>query len=208
MWNVIFSGRGRSYRERLFRHYAFSWNGRNNWGTDSARQPFSVNEFCLMFTTQVGPAGLPAEYLDYLRNDRISRNLNANGELNSLFVQKLNGRGVTEFFDEDFDGAFKLAVHKSLIELVGEADWFVDSRRGAEIYQFDRDSRDGPYRMLHMAITIRRQSPPRERRGPGQPIPGAAAAEQQTAIEKLFEGIVASVEEIVMGKIGDFYKQT
>jgi hypothetical protein len=169
--------------------------------TDSTAQPFGVNEFCLMFTTQVGPRELPDSYLDYLRSDCITRNLEADAELNQIFLRKSNGRNVPEFFRDDFDGAFKLAVPKSLIELVGEADWYVDSVRGIEIYQFDRDYREGSYRMLHMAMTVRRQSPPKERRGPGQPIPNTAAIEQKTTIRKLFGGMVGAVEEIVVGKL-------
>jgi hypothetical protein len=98
---------------------------------------------------------LPDSYFDYLRNNCITRNLEAD----------------TEY-----------------------------SARGVEIYQFDRDYREGSYRMLHMAMRVRRQSPPKKRRGPGRPIPNNAAIAQKTAIRKLFEGMVGAVEEIVAGK--------
>jgi hypothetical protein len=160
---------------------------------------YKLEQFTLMFTTQVGPQGLPEEYMTYLRDHCLKKNLDGNDNLKPLFRNKSEGRTVAEFFEHDFDGAFKLSVPKSLIELVGEADWYVDSERGIEVYQFDRVWKGGSYRMLHMAMTVRRQAPPKEKRGPGQPMPDKAAVEQRKTIEKLFENPVLAVEELVVG---------
>ena len=52
-----------------------------------------------------------------------------------------------------------MAVPKSLIELALEKDWYIDGQEGVQVYQFDRQSKNGPYRMLHMVMTVCRQVP-------------------------------------------------
>jgi hypothetical protein len=168
-------------------------------GRDDRNRPYSVDQFSLMFTTRVGPPELPVEYLNYLRNDCLARNLELHAHLKPLFMTKSGGKTIDDFFKHDFDGAFKLTVPKSLIELVGEADWYVDGDRGIEVYQFDRPTQDGSYRMLHMAMTVHRQVPPKEKRGPGQ-ASAAAIAAQKMAIERVFESMIPSVEAIVVGQ--------
>lgn len=84
-------------------------------------------------------------------------------------------------------------------ELALECDWHVDGTRGLEIYQFDRESRDGPYTMLHIVATVRRQNPARGHRGPGQVIAPQAASEHKKAIQSLFNSEVVSVETRVFG---------
>lgn len=163
-------------------------------GLDRGKK-YSVDEFTLMFTTQVGPPGLPADYLSYLMDTCIQQNLNQYTELMEPFLAKSNGKDVPSFFADDFDGAFKLAVPKSLMELTFESDWHIDGEHGIEVYQFDRDFADGSYRMLHMAMVVRRQVPPKEKRAPGQK--SQAEPEHRTAIQKLFAAPVIAVDGIV-----------
>ncbi len=175
----------------------FEWQKKP--GKDKSGKNYSVDEFTLMFTTQVGPKDLPDAYIRYLRDTCLQHNLTKFAELNEPFMAKSNGKNVTQFFIDDFDGAFKLAVPKSLIELAFESDWHIDGVQGIEVYQFDRDFNGGQYRMLHMAMTVRRQVPARERRGPGQQVL-TAEAEHRKAIESLFMRDVIAVEGLVVGE--------
>jgi len=130
-------------------------------GVGSNGKPFALDEFTMMFTTQVGPTGLPDEYMSYLRDDCLASNLAAHHELNDPFLKKSSGMDPVQFFQNDFDGAFKLAVPKGLTELALEQDWYIDDEKGIQVYQFDRSFANGTYRMLHMAMTVKRQAPPK-----------------------------------------------
>ncbi|MBV9377240.1 MAG: hypothetical protein JO320_19685, partial [Alphaproteobacteria bacterium] len=169
-------------------------------GLDRRGRQYTVDEFTLMFTTQVGPPNLPDEYLSYLRDSCVKRNLDRYEDLREPFSVNPNGRDVGAFFREDFDGAFKLAIPKSLSELAWERDWVIDSARGIEVFEFIRDWIAGTYCMLHMAMTVRRQAPPRERRGPGQTSP-AAEAEHRKVINRIFTEQVVAVENVVVGSL-------
>ena len=171
-------------------------------GTDSRGRQYTIDEFTLLFTTQVGPMDLPETYLGYLRDTCIAGNLEQHAELQGPFSIKSNGRDVQTFFREDFDGAFKIAVPKSLAELAWEQDWYIDGQRGIEIYQFDRPWAGGTYRMLHLAMTVRRQEPPREHRLPGSSPPEADAAHRQV-VAQIFNDDVVAVEGRVAGMRDD-----
>jgi hypothetical protein len=176
------------------------WQRREGIGPNG--KPFTLDEFTLMFTTQVGPTGLPDEYMSYLREHCLVNNLAAHQELNNPFLKKSNGKNPTQFFQDDFDGAFKLAVPKGLSELALEQDWFIDDARGIKVYQFDRPFAGGTYRMLHMAMAVKRQAPPREQRAPGQQAAAALGAHKNTII-KIFDEDVVAVESLVAGKLED-----
>jgi len=176
----------------------FEWQRRPGLGSNG--RTFTLDAFTLMFTTQVGPPGLPAEYIAYLRDDCVQRNLNDYEDLNISFLKKSNGKTAAQFFADDFDGAFKLSVPKSLSELALEHDWYIDDNKGIIVYQFDRSSKDGPYRMLHMAMGVRRQNPPREQRAPGQQADAALDAHKNTIL-KIFHDDVVAVETLVVGNV-------
>jgi hypothetical protein len=174
------------------------WQKRQGMGSNGKQ--FTLDEFSLMFTTQIGPAGLPVDYISYLRDDCIQSNLNTYQELGDLFVKKSKGRTAAQFFQDDFDGAFKLAVPKSLSELALEQDWYIDDDKGIEVYQFDRSFKEGTYRMLHMAMTVNRQAPPKENRAPGQQSAAALGCHKKTIL-KLFGTDVVAVESLVAGSL-------
>jgi hypothetical protein len=176
----------------------FEWQRRPGIGPKD--KLFTLDAFTLMFTTQVGPPGLSHAYIAYLRDDCIQRNLNEHQELENPFLKKSSGKTAAQFFADDFDGAFKLSVPKSLSELALEQDWFIDDDRGIEVYQFDRPSKDGPYRMLHMAMAVHRQHPPKENRAPGQQAEAALGAHKNT-VAKIFDEDVMAVETLVTGKL-------
>lgn len=175
-------------------------------GMTNRGKRYNVTEFTLMFTTQVGPPNLTPTYLEYLRDTCLQRNLDSYQQLQAPFLRKSGGRDVGQFFQEDFDGAFKLAVPKSLTELALECDWYIDGDGSVKVYQFDRPSEDGSYRMLHMAMTLKRQSPDREHRPPGAGISAAVQAEHEKALERLFQDDVSVVEKIVVGEVAEGLK--
>lgn len=168
-------------------------------GAASNGKPFALDGFTLMFTTRVGPPGLPKDYIRYLRDDCIQRNLNDYDDLKGPFLKKSNGRNPTQFFADDFAGAFKLSVPKSLSELALEQDWYIDDDKGVEVYQFDRAMKDGSYTMLHMAMAMMRQHPPKEKRAPGQQSDGALSAHKKTIL-KIFDEDIIAVEKLVVGE--------
>jgi hypothetical protein len=179
----------------------FEWQTRE--GIDSNGKSYSVDEFSLMFTTSVGPKNLSKPYVEYLRDTCLQGNLEKYPELVEPFNAKSGGKDVKKFFEDDFDGAFKLAVPKSLIELALENDWHIEGKDGIEVYEFDREAQEGSYTMLHMAMTVRRQKPAMGKRAPGQKLPADAEAEHRAAIVQLFSREVVAVENLVAGSAKD-----
>jgi hypothetical protein len=176
----------------------FEWQRRQGMGSNG--RDFTLSEFTLMFTTKVGPAGLPDNYIKYLRDDCLQANINTYGELEEPFQKKSSGKSVADFFNEDFDAAFKLAVPKSLSELAYEQDWYIDDKNGIQVFQFDRSHDEGDYRMLHMSMTVKRHAPPKEQRGPGQSST-AAHDSHKKMLQKLFTQDVIAVDAIVKGNV-------
>lgn len=152
-----------------------------------------LSEFTLMFTTPVGPHELPPDYMDSLREGCLVDNLSRYPQLREPYLARSSGREPGKFFDEDFESAFKLAVPKSLVELARESDWHVDQSRGVAVYEFHRETADGKYCMLHMAMNIIRASPPREKRPPGRPAVNSEIATEAVLVN-LFAQAPVSVE--------------
>jgi hypothetical protein len=177
----------------------FEWQMRKG---AAGGQEFDIDEFTLMFTTQVGPKNLPDAYMNFLRDDCLQRNLDDHGELKEPYKKRSKGKDVKSFFEDEFDAAFKLAVPKSLIELALEKDWHIEGEKdGLRVYEFMRDSQDGVYCMLHMTMTVRRQKPDRAHRGPGQQVPAHVQDEHTKAIIRLFNEDPIAVDKIVQGAI-------
>jgi hypothetical protein len=182
----------------------FDLQKKSGIGNDGKK--YLVDEFTLMFTTQVGPSNLPESYISYLRDTCLQQNIARHPELAEPFAGWSQGKNLAEFFQQDFDAAFRLAVPKSLIELALECDWHIEGEEGVEAYQFERAFKDGNYKMLHFAMTVRRQSPPKENRSPGQATPLEAQTETKKAIVRLFKKATTAVETLVTGDFKDQLK--
>jgi hypothetical protein len=167
---------------------------------------YNLDEFTLMFTTPVGPPNLSEEYLTYLRDTCLAKNLEDHEELRAPFLARSGGATVDEFFKDDFASAFKLAVPKSLTELALECDWHIDSKRGVEVFQFERPSQDGPYCMLHIAMTVRRQRPSQEQRAPGQKMSETVKLEHLQTLQQLFSTDPIVVESVVVDQMQEDLK--
>lgn len=154
-------------------------------------KPGHLDSFTLFFTTQVGPPNLSDDYKARLEGN-LNTNLAADAELIELLQQRAGADDVPTIRGRDFDLFFKLAMPKMLAATLMEADWYVDPKPGIGVYEFERDSISGPYKILHLAMRVRRQEPPVDRRGPREDAPAAADA-YRTVVRRVF----SEREEIV-----------
>jgi hypothetical protein len=166
------------------------------WQRQPLRRPkradLPLDSFTLFFTTQVGPANLSDDYKARLEGN-LTTNLAADTALRDLLKQRAGEGDVPTIRGRDFDLFFKLAMPKILAATLMEADWYIDPERGIAIYEFERESKNGPYKMLHLAMHVRRQEPPIERRGPREEAPDAADA-YRTVVRRIIsepEGVVS-----------------
>jgi hypothetical protein len=139
-------------------------------GTD--RPLKGVNGFSLMFTTKVGPHNLGDDYLTMLR-DRLHGNLETHPELKELFLKRTGADSVATLQGKDFELFFKLAMPKILASTLMEEDWCVDPEPGIQIFEFERPSPEGAYKMLHLVMAVNRKVPPKGERAPGVEPEGA-----------------------------------
>ena len=157
------------------------------------KQPLSsghhISEFSLMFTAKLGPPNLTEEYLAMLR-DNLLANVARQPHLSTIFEARSGTAHVDVLQQENFEMFFKLSVHKLLAATILDADWYVDSDYGIQVFEFERDpDGDGQkkYKMLHLAMKVKRQEPIRENRAPGTQSQNAVDSYNQVT-EKLFGG--------------------
>jgi len=67
-----------------------------------------------------------------------------------------------------------------------EEDWYIDPDTGVTIFQFDRESVDGPYTLLHIVMDVNRQVPDRDHRMPDT-RPGVVTEAYGVVVRKIFE---------------------
>jgi hypothetical protein len=139
-----------------------------------------LREFTLMFTTQVGPPNMGNNYLEMLAR-RIDENLARDGELRAALLERTGATDGNTLRGSNFEAFFEFAVPKVLMHLLLENDWHVDPKFGLRIFEFERQSKDGPYKMLHFVMDVLRNNPPRENRAPGDPCVAAIDAYRQVA---------------------------
>lgn len=145
----------------------------------------TIDEFSLLFTTQIGPPNLNDEYLDILTH-YLEENLARDETLRNLLTKRAGTQEVAVLKNENFSDFFKLAVPKALASTLMEKDWFVDCNTGIRIYEFTRDSKEGQYSMLHLVMDIKRQNPPMERRAP-HTTPQEVDLSYRRTVRRIFE---------------------
>lgn len=161
--------------------------------------PAPITEFSLIFTTQVGPPNMTADCIHMLE-DFLARNVAADDRLLSLLRGRSGVASVSELREHQFELFFKLALPKVIAGILLEQDWYVEPDSGIKIYQYSRDSEDGPYQMLNFVMDVKRQNPPREKRPPiggDDRTPEAIAAYQEVAF-KLFRDKEEVVAEAIL----------
>ena len=143
-----------------------------------------LDGFSLMFTTQIGPPNLKADYLLMLRN-QLNKNMKADKKLEDLLVQRSGIKDIPRLQRENFNLFFKLAMPKVLAATLMDLDWHIDPEKGITIYEFDREHRDGTYKMLHLVMDVKRNNPSNDRRAPGD-IPLEAKSAYADVARKIF----------------------
>lgn len=161
----------------------FAWQKRGFSLPGSGKQHF-LDEFSLMFTTQIGPPNISDEYLMELRQC-LTRNLEQDEGLHRRLNDRTGYDDVVVLQQNSFDEFFRLATPKLIAAALMDEDWFVDSDPGITIFEFDRVSQDGPYKILHMVMDVKRHQPPKEQRAPGAESLQARAAYREV-VRQLF----------------------
>jgi hypothetical protein len=151
----------------------------------------SLNAFSLMFTTQIGPPNLTAEYLDMLAR-RLKDNLERDETLRMSLAEGTGVDDVDRLRETDFPSFFKVAVPKIIASLLMEQDWYIDTSPGLSILEFERPSTSGRYKMLHLVMDVRRHSPPIDRRAPGD-----VSTEAQESHKKVLRRIFSKPEVVI-----------
>lgn len=162
---------------------------------DWQRRPLdgrTLDGFTLMFTTQIGPLNMSDDYRTMLR-DVLRDNVREQPHLLEMMEQRTGFSDIDALADGDFENFFKLAVPKIIASILLGADWYVDPQQGVTIFEFERSSKSGPYKILHLAIDALRQSPRIERRTPAEHIAPAA----QEAYRSVAAAIFSNPEEVV-----------
>lgn len=152
-----------------------------------------LDGFTFMFTTQVGPPSLGNNYLSNLENT-IEKNINANSELVRVLEKRTGFKDVNALRTNKFDLFFKLGLPKVLADLIWDTDWYIDPEFGFSIFEFERSSESGPYKMLHIIIEVKRQNPSIVNRMPG---------ESSSVAEKAYTNVIRHLFETKEGIILD-----
>jgi hypothetical protein len=144
-----------------------------------------LNGFTLMFTTQIGPPAMHPDYLAMLHT-YLQQNITSQPGLLDQLETRAGLRDIDQLQNDRFDLFFKLSVPKVIAAMLLEEDWYIDPDVGVAIFQFDRDSKDGPYKLLHIVMDVSRQQPDKDHRMPNTQ-PQAVTDAYGTVVRKIFE---------------------
>jgi hypothetical protein len=150
-----------------------------------------------MFTTQIGPPNLGDDYLAMLEG-YLRRNLQDDPALVAVLMQRTGVDDPGTLRNQDFSEFFRLAMPKIIAYIALEEDWFIDPDHGITIYEFERPSESGPYKMLHLVMDIKRQTPPKDGRPPGQRGENVGEA-YRTVVRGIFENAQIAVSDVRAG---------
>jgi hypothetical protein len=148
-------------------------------------QPEYLKGFTLMFTTQIGPPAMHPDYPQMLRA-YLQQNITNEPALLEQLENRAGIRDIDRPQAERFDLFFKLSVPKVIASMLLEEDWYIDPDIGVTIFEFDRDSADGPYTLLHTVMDVNRQQPDKDHRTPNTQ-PQMVTDAYGTVVRKIFE---------------------
>lgn len=164
----------------------FAWQKRRlslrSGGSQPA--PVALDGFSLMFTTQIGPPNLGDDYLGMLVR-YLEENIEQDNNLRTMLRDRTQQDDPTALRIANFERFFELAMPKTLLKILMEEDWYVDPESGVTLYEIERQSKDGPYKILHLVIDVKRQNPPRENRAPGT-VADEAAQSYREVVRAIF----------------------
>jgi hypothetical protein len=160
-----------------------------------------LSGFTLMFTTQIGPPAMHPDYLAMLRT-YLNQNIASQPALLDHLEARAGLRDIDQLQNDKFDLFFKLSVPKVIAAMLLEEDWYIDPDTGVTIFQFDRDSVDGPYTLLHIVMDVSRQQPDRDHRMPNTQ-PEAVTEAYGTVVRQIFEvpERIVTIEELDLDSI-------
>jgi hypothetical protein len=147
--------------------------------------PEYLDGFTLLFTTRIGPAELHNDYAAMLLQ-RLELNVHADDQLTALLNAR-NGLTVAQLQGEDFDAFFELSVPKVIVAILMEEDWYVEPQPGILAFRFTRNTDGDPYTIVHFAMDVRRQVPPRDQRAPGTGAAPDAVTAYRDVVRALFQ---------------------
>ena len=155
----------------------------------------TLDGFGLMFTTQIGPRNISQEYIQMLEKS-LRDNLNHDPALLPLLTKRTEGiDNITILRENNFDIFFTLAMPKILAEILLDCDWYVDPDQSISIYEFERKATGGAYKMLHIVLEVKRQTPTYDLRHPRHSVPRDAAEAHQYVIRQLFDNTEKVITE-------------
>jgi hypothetical protein len=173
----------------------FAWQKARLYGwPGKPHKSVALDGFTLMFTTQIGPPNISAEYTEML-NDSLEKNLQNQPDLRTILGDKTGLTDIATLQAEKFADFFKLGLPKVLAGILLENDWYVDPDKGISVYEFARPSADGGYKMLHLVMDVKRQSPPLESRAPNAGIPLAVQEAYDKVTRQIFERSVVEITD-------------
>jgi hypothetical protein len=177
----------------------FAWQKRPLVLGSSGGKAVSVplDGFGLMFTTQIGPRNLNQDYLGMLAG-YLNDNIHADAALQPLLMGRTQQGDIPALRAASFDQFFRLGMPKTLLKILMEEDWFVDPESGISVFEIERPSAVGPYKILHLVMDVKRQNPPRENRAPGTSGDGVP-----DAYRSVVRGIFAKPELLVTEDLFD-----
>jgi hypothetical protein len=160
----------------------FAWQRRSLLlpGGGSRTVPVELDGFSLMFTTQIGPSNLSEDYLEMLSR-YLDDNIRGDKGLHNLFRERTQREDPAALRAANFEKFFKLAMPKTLLNILMEEDWHVDPESGIRLCEIQRLSEDGPYKIVHTTMDVKRQNPKRENRAPGTTPEAVLEAYRQVA---------------------------
>jgi hypothetical protein len=145
-----------------------------------------LHGFSLMFTTQIGPPNIGADYVGML-SDYLQTNIDLNPTLTEILKVKFGSDTISSLRQENFDAFFRLGMPKTLAAALMEEDWYIQPDPGILVYEFERESPTGrKYRMLHLMMEVSRQEPSREHRAPGWKPPELVTQAYYQLAESIF----------------------
>jgi hypothetical protein len=83
------------------------------------------------------------------------------------------------------------------MKILMEEDWYADPNSGITLFEIERPSRSGPYKILHLVMDVKRQRPARENRAPGTDGEGVGTAYREV-VRTVFSNREVSVTEALI----------
>jgi len=172
----------------------FEWQKRELIVNNGPRE--YLDSFSFMFTTQIGPPNIQEDHIRMLQ-EVLEENLASFEGLQDVLVETTQFNSLEELKQKDFALFFLLSLPKVIAKIALEKDWYINHEKGIQIFEFERSSQSGPYKILHFVMDVKRQNPPEYRR-----VPSTISQEAQIAYKSItFQVFRSSPIEVSLASI-------